>query len=411
MGKYPYKIQCFVCKDFADDENDVPGLLKALQDLDEFTGEVTGDTGIDGLKIDFNCGLRMVVPQGNWHVRIGDYDSGEIFFEQDLSEVVLISWEKYYIRWSIEVLRDGNLVFSHVFDPTGQRVHFDCNDAAMGDFLAFFPYIKAYKETYGADVTCKIPDYLKDLACRMYPEIKFSYAWDEDLYAVYYMHMGFNFPSALPIRAESRPLTMYGQLLTGLPTPQLLRYTATVERTIQEPYVCIAVQASTPNKGWLWLRGWDMLVDYLRELGYRVLCIDRDKRQERDGYVTEMPKGAEDFTGNLPLVQRAELLAHADFFVGLSSGLAWLAKAVGCPVIMIAGFTRDWYEFHTPYRVYNRMVCNGCANDDFAKFIFDICPRHKGDKERELECQKKISPRMVMDAVDCLRRDKAEGKI
>ncbi|MBQ1917980.1 MAG: hypothetical protein II175_02320, partial [Schwartzia sp.] len=68
------------------------------------------------------------------------------------------------------------------------------------------------------------------------------------------------------------------------------------------------------------------------------------------------------------------------------------------------------HEFYTPYRVYNRLVCNGCANDDLSKFIFDICPRHKGDKARELECQKKISPRMVTDAIERLRKDKGYTK-
>ncbi|MBQ4152261.1 MAG: hypothetical protein II591_04365, partial [Schwartzia sp.] len=264
MGKYPYRIQYFVCKEFAENEKNVPGLLKALQELDSFTGEVTGETGIDGLRLDFNCGLRLIVPKGDFHVRIGDYDSEEILFEQDVSEVCLISWEKYYIRWSVEVFLDGKLVLAHVFDPHNQRVHFDCSDAAMGDFLAFLPYIKKYREIYNADVTCSVPKYLSELALKLDTGLKLSDKWDENLYAVYYMHMGFNFPSALPIPADSRPLTMYGQLLTGLSMPELLRYIPTEERTIREPYVCIAVQASTPNKGWLWPQGWDILVDYLK---------------------------------------------------------------------------------------------------------------------------------------------------
>lgn len=82
MGKYPYRIQYFVCKEFAENEKNVPGLLKALQELDSFTGEVTGETCIDGLRLDFNCGLRLIVPEGDFHVRIGDYDSEEIFLSR-----------------------------------------------------------------------------------------------------------------------------------------------------------------------------------------------------------------------------------------------------------------------------------------------------------------------------------------
>ena len=99
------------------------------------------------------------------------------------------------------------------------------------------------------------------------------------------------------------------------------------------------------------------------------------------------------------------MLYHAEFFIGLGSGLAWLANAVSCPVVMIAGFSQDWAEFYTPYRVANRLVCNGCFNDRRINSIRDRCPRHNGTP-RELECQKKIHPRQVINAVNRLIVDK-----
>jgi len=60
------------------------------------------------------------------------------------------------------------------------------------------------------------------------------------------------------------------------------------------------------------------------------------------------------------LDDRAAMLHHADFFVGLSSGLAWLAWGAGTPVVMISGFTLPICEFRTPYRVHNTHVCHGC---------------------------------------------------
>ena len=62
---------------------------------------------------------------------------------------------------------------------------------------------------------------------------------------------------------------------------------------------------------------------------------------------------AEDFTGNRPLQERLSLLHHADFFIGLGSGLSWLAWAADTPVVMISGFSHPSTEFHTPYRVIN----------------------------------------------------------
>ena len=66
-----------------------------------------------------------------------------------------------------------------------------------------------------------------------------------------------------------------------------------------------------------------------------------------------IPNGAEDETGDRPLAERARWLKHADFFVGLSSGLSWLAWAAGTPVVMISGFTHPLNEFATPYRIVN----------------------------------------------------------
>ena len=173
-----------------------------------------------------------------------------------------------------------------------------------------------------------------------------------------------------------------------------------------EPYVCIAIQSRSNRKSWLWENGWDIVVDYLKQLGYRVFCIDKNREQTNNGITVRMPKGAEDFTGNRSLLDRANMLYHAEFFIGLSSGLAWIADAVNCPVVMIAGFTREWHEFYTPYRVMNRKVCYGCLNDLRVIFLSEeSCPYHK-NTPRAFECQKKISPRMVINTIERLIVDR-----
>ena len=51
------------------------------------------------------------------------------------------------------------------------------------------------------------------------------------------------------------------------------------QKSAESPYVCIGVQASMTAKGWLYPHGWDIVVDYLKSLGYRVLCIDKNKSE------------------------------------------------------------------------------------------------------------------------------------
>ena len=134
-------------------------------------------------------------------------------------------------------------------------------------------------------------------------------------------------------------------------------------RPIAEPYVCIAVQSTTQSKYWNNPHGWREIVRFLKASGYRVICIDQ-KPVHGTGLVwNHIPHGAEDETGDRPLAERARWLRHAEFFVGLRSGLSWLAWAAGTPVVLISGFTHPTNEFATPYRVINWHACNGCWND------------------------------------------------
>ena len=80
--------------------------------------------------------------------------------------------------------------------------------------------------------------------------------------------------------------------------------------------------------------------------------------------LTHIPWGCEDDTGNKTFQERIDILKDCDFFIGLSSGVSWLAWCAKCPVVLISGFTNPYNEYYTPYRVINPMVCHGCWNDE-----------------------------------------------
>jgi autotransporter strand-loop-strand O-heptosyltransferase len=108
-----------------------------------------------------------------------------------------------------------------------------------------------------------------------------------------------------------------------------------------------------------------------------------------------------DETGDRPLRERARWLKHAEFFIGLSSGLSWLAWAMRIPVVMISGVTHPLNEFVTPYRVINYHACNSCWNDPLAAFDrsdFLTCPRHK-HTPRQFECSRLITAEQVKQTI------------
>ena len=365
-------------------------------------------TTYPGLAFDFNMGFRLQIPAGNWHVKILDYDSEVIFFDEDISDTVLISLEKFFVRWQFMLWLDGELVFEHVFAPEGWKVHINYPASGMGDRLVLFPYMEEFRKKWGCQLSCTVEPYLQEIVNLYYPEIKCCPA-PNDSYATYFAAPGFSV-LFYPEEVRKVPMEKFGQQIFGLSRVAKIIYRPTKPRQIKEPYVCIAAQTSATIKAWLNPDGWNFVVDYLKSLGYRVLCIDRDRQQTDHGFKVKMPQGAEDFTGNLPLSERINLLAFADFFIGMPSGLSWLAWAADCPVILISGITAPWLEFSGSYRVINRLVCFGCHNDIKIPWgDFEKCPRHKGT-DRAYECSRKISARQVVQAIDQLIADKRTGR-
>ncbi len=170
--------------------------------------------------------------------------------------------------------------------------------------------------------------------------------------------------------------------------------------TPKSKYVCIAVQSTNQCKLWK-ESGWDKVVRFLKKMGYKVLCIDQWNtfgNQDLDMWNT-IPKGAIDKTGPLPIQQRVKQINNCEFFIGLSSGLSWLAWALGKKVVMISGATKEINEFKSNcYRVQNKEVCHGCLNDESLGGIYeppwDYCPKNK-----KMECYKKISFDMVKEKI------------
>jgi autotransporter strand-loop-strand O-heptosyltransferase len=172
----------------------------------------------------------------------------------------------------------------------------------------------------------------------------------------------------------------------------------TKKSNFNKKYVCIATQSTSQCKYWNKENGWTEVVDYLKNLGYEVVCIDKHYSYGDGKTMNAIPYNAIDKTGNLPLADRINDIYHCEFFIGLGSGLSWLAWACEKPVIMISGFSDPKSEFHTPYRVHNKNICNSCWNDP--EYSFDRsnwlwCPRNKN-----FECSREITFDMVKEKID-----------
>lgn len=354
------------------------------------------------MRFDFNSGCRVLLPESAtpWKVRISDIDTGNILFLTEMKEGRVNSSKRYYVRFRVEVWQQDQLVFSHDYSAANQEVLIQFPVGTLGDTMGWFPYAVKFYEKHRCRLTCGMAEKLIPLFRDAYPEITFlphEELKTERYYATYSMGLFFDDKDCVFQPCDFRYVGLHrtaGYILGVDPTEVAPRIVIPDDsRPIPEPYVCIAVQSTTQAKYWNNPGGWFEIIRFLKDAGYRVICIDQKPIHGTGLVFNHIPNGAEDETGEKPITERVRWLKHADFFVGLSSGLSWLAWASGTPVVMISGFTHPLNEFATPYRVINYHTCNGCWNDPHLRFDhgdFLWCPRHK-NTPRQFECTRLIT--------------------
>ncbi|EDG2061822.1 autotransporter strand-loop-strand O-heptosyltransferase [Salmonella enterica] len=378
--------------------------------------EVPVCTGPDGILFDFNDGARVCLPEGGWHVRLLDDDAGNILFSCDSPGGWVTSTKKYFVRFRIQVFRQGETkpVLDERLDLRDKPVLILFPTGTLGDLLGWFHYAERFRQLHQCRLECVMGQEIIDLLAPQYPDILFSTKASvrtENPYASYRIGLFFGGDtSRQPVDFRKVGFHRNAGHILGVDTreaPPRLKLDA--ERKIPEPYVCIAVQSTCQAKYWNNGHGWAEVVAHLKSLGYRVLCIDRHARHGQGFVWNHIPYGAEDVTGSIPLQERVDLLRHASFFIGLGSGLSWLAWAAGIPVVLISGFSLPGSEFYTPWRVFSSHGCNGCWDDTALNFDhqdFLWCPRHKGT-DRQYECTRLITGRQVNGVVDRLHLELA----
>jgi autotransporter strand-loop-strand O-heptosyltransferase len=373
--------------------------------------EVPTQNGPSGVTFDFNDGCRVFVAAEDkqpWRVRIRDLDTGNILYETQLNAGRINSRKRYFVRFQLEVWRDGGAVFSHDYSAAGRDVLIQFPVGTLGDTLGWFPYAVKFQEQHKCRLTCAMAPWLIPLFSDTHPDIDFvtqDQIDPEQYYATYSIGLFFDDKDCVHQPCDFRQVGLHrtaGYILGVDPTETPARISVLDEtRPIAEPYVCVAAQASTQAKYWNNPEGWRVIVAFLKEHGYRVICIDEKPTHGAGLIWNHIPFGAEDETGRRSLQERARWLKHAEFFIGLSSGLSWLAWTVGTPVVMISGFTHPTNEFATPHRVINYHACNSCWNDPAQRFNhkdFLWCPRHK-DTSRQFECTRLITADLVRNVL------------
>lgn len=320
------------------------------------------------------------------------YTQDNLIYE---TEIKSNSWTRlnreYYSDWAVEVLdSNNNLVYADRYNDKGKRVYIAFDSRSLGDTLAWMPYCEEYRKKHGCNVV--VSTFWNKLFVDTYPEIEFVEPGStvKNLYAMYSLGWFYN-TNKEPELPNTIPLQKTASNILGLEYKEIKPI---IGFELMEPpiekYVTIATNSTAGCKFWS-KENWQEVINYLVSKGYKVINVSLEDNPF-DNCSVPVDKS---------INTTINFILHSDFFIGLSSGLSWLAWTLNKEVIMISNFTEAEHEFKC-HRPINKNVCNGCWNNPelrFDKGDWDWCPMHKGT-DRQFECQSGIKPQDVIDIIN-----------
>jgi len=335
------------------------------------------------------------------------------------SEVNNNMWTKtniqYFINWKIEVIdkETNELIFEHKLDLTNKKVYILFESSAIGDTLAWFPQVEEFRKKYKCNVI--VSTFHNDWFQSQYPEIEFVEPGTEvfNLYAMYCVGWFYNEDrtvnsSKSPIEFKRHPLGETASSMLGVPYREIKAKVNVPDkvRQIDEKYVVIAPHASSHAKYWMYPKGWQTIINYLNEKGYKVLMLTHELLGDEwhDSKLGGTLTGVINKTGNYPIEDRMLDIKHAEAFIGVGSGLSWMSWSIGTPTILISGFSEPYTEFLDCERIFNydTNVCTGCFNKHWLNpGNWEWCPEHE-NTPRQFECTKTIKPEQVIKSINKL---------
>ena len=301
---------------------------------------------------------------------------------------------KYYVNYDITIKQKDALISKHEFDCKGKNVLIQLDSSAIGDTIAWIPYLDEFRKHYQCNVYGRT--FHNKMFRSVYPEVHFVDPGKNpavDIYAYYNVGCRDNDYSSNKNNWRSVPLQQVCSDYLGLPYKEIRPKVEkpSQDRPFKEKYVAISEHSTFQCKYWLHKGGWQTIVEYLKSIGYKVVVISKEK--------TNL-KGIVNRTGR-PMDESINTIQHADLFIGVSSGPSWLAWALDTKLILISGYSAMWGEMtdsDSSIKIGSPDgKCGGCFNDRDAildRGNWNWCPRNKN-----FECTTSITPESVIKGI------------
>ena len=366
-------------KNYTDQYKDLPN-FRLIQDTSviNFIAEKSSGiknfippTQLNKISISYCDGVKISISNENpssYDVKFFNHTTNKLVYEATVQNGM---WTKpnikYYIKWRVEVWQFGKKIIEDILDLTNKKVYISFESKAIGDTIAWFPYVEEFRKKHNCEVICST--FHNNWFKPQYPEIQFITPGNvvKDLHASY--KIGWFYDNDQPNSDyhsndfKSQPLQKTASDILGLEYKELIPEIKELPLSpIKEKYITISVQSTSQAKYWNHPTGWEQVVKYLQDKGYKVVVVDKHRTFGIQGFMNTLPKNALDYTGK-SLDETISLIKEATLHIGISSGLSWVAWALKTPVMLISSFSKPWCEFQSNcIRIYDNSPTAGYFN-------------------------------------------------
>jgi autotransporter strand-loop-strand O-heptosyltransferase len=311
---------------------------------------------------------------------------------------------EYFVNWHIKIFENGKLWHEHVYNASGKKVYIALDSKALGDSLAWIPYVEEFRKKHNCKVV--VSTFMNNMFEKQYQNIQFIEPGEvaNGLYGMYTVGLYYNEDDSInfqknPTDPKTVTLQRMASDILGLQyeeiKPLIKKRNPKIDTSKKQ--VCIAVFGTAQSKFWNNPTGWQEVVDWLNNKGYTVKLLSK----ENDNYMgNKYPTGIVRHPEG-PLEWVMDELIRSKAFIGIGSGLSWLSWSLNVPTVLISGFSYDWAEMKDCIRITSpKGKCEGCFNRlRLDPGDWNWCPDHKGT-ERQFECTKSITGEMVIKELE-----------
>jgi autotransporter strand-loop-strand O-heptosyltransferase len=308
---------------------------------------------------------------------------------------------EYFVDWNIKVYQKEDnktiLIEDYHYNANNKKIFVSLDSKSLGDTLAWFPYVDEFRKKHNCKLICStFHNYFFKF---QYPEIEFIEPGNVvyNLYAMYNVGWFYKEDNILnmlrhPYEVKTQALQKTASDILGIEfkeiKPKLYKYPV-----LKKKQIAIAIHSTAQSKYWNNSTGWQEVVNWCNNNGYKVVLLSK----EGDSYMGNYHPSGIEHLPSYEINDTITSLYESELFIGISSGLSWLSWATNTPTLIISGFTEEYTEPESCYRIGSPQgKCRGCFNShQLDAGDWNWCPVHKGT-DRQFECSKSITSEIVI---------------